>query len=243
MLDELDQSLERWLRADVPLPPGRVEVSFDQPKGDWDARRSQPLVNLFLYAVAPSVTRAVNRDTRLVRHDDGRMVRRQHMPVMKNSYLVSVWGGGADVEHEILGRVATTLGAASGVPIEHRGERLRVGMAQITLLADERPDVPALWSALDVPARPALQLSVHTVLGTPVDHPTAPSPSSVRLRTESTARGTAAYSERRRVFARVSNANQPPSPRTASTRVQDSARDDHLLDLRGDDDAPANGTA
>ena len=51
MLHLLDESLEAFLRATVPLPRREVDVAFAAPDRDWAARVSRPTVNLYLWDV------------------------------------------------------------------------------------------------------------------------------------------------------------------------------------------------
>src|SRR2546421_10014862 len=51
MLHLLDESLEAFLRATVPLGKREVDVSFAAPDRDWAARVSRPTVNLYLWDV------------------------------------------------------------------------------------------------------------------------------------------------------------------------------------------------
>ena len=55
MLHLLDESLEAFLRAAVPLPKREIDVSFDAPDRDWGARVSRPTINLYLWDVRPNL--------------------------------------------------------------------------------------------------------------------------------------------------------------------------------------------
>ena len=49
MLNLLDESLEAFLRAEVPLPSKNVDVSFEAPDSDWGAGVTKPTLNLYLW--------------------------------------------------------------------------------------------------------------------------------------------------------------------------------------------------
>ena len=49
MLHLLDETLEAFLRAEVPLPARQVDVSFAAPDSEWGAAVTKPTVNLFLW--------------------------------------------------------------------------------------------------------------------------------------------------------------------------------------------------
>ena len=51
MLQLLDESLESFLRAEVPLGARDVDVAFDAPDKEWASQISRPTVNLFLWDI------------------------------------------------------------------------------------------------------------------------------------------------------------------------------------------------
>lgn len=203
MIEEVDRSLERWLRAAVPLPSGTADVVFEQPERDWDARRSTPLVDLFLYSVTPSEKRAAT-GSRVVPRDGGGLGRERVTPVMQARYLISVWGGGSGVEHELLGRIVNLLARSRAIPHEHLGDGLRAAKPKptVSLVPDPSTTLPQLWQALTIPPRAGVQLLVETPVGIPVVTPAADPPRFLQLDTGDRRRP-AAYSQRRRVFGRV----------------------------------------
>ena len=58
MLELVDESLEAFFRAVVPLSATDVDVSFDAPDRDWSAKLSRPTVNVFLWDIRRSATRS-----------------------------------------------------------------------------------------------------------------------------------------------------------------------------------------
>lgn len=220
MIEQLDRSLERWLRAALPLPPGTGELQFDQPEGSWDARRPTPLVNLYLYSLRRSATRAA-AGARTVVLDDGGLARERVIPVVEARYLLSVWGGSAGVEHELLGRVMHLLAQREAIPDEHLSDALRAVRPRptVSIYPDTDTSITALWSGLDVPPRPSLQLAVYSPLGLSTPTAAAPAPSSVHLSFERATRP-AAFLPRRRVLSRPADA-EPARPRVV---ISDPAR-------------------
>ena len=225
MIDELDRCLERWLRATVPLPSSVAEIGFDPPERDWESRRSTPLVDLFLYSLAPSKDRAA-RGSRVVPHEGG-LARVQQTPMVEARYLVSVWGGGPAVEHDLLGRIMNLLAASRAIPAEHLSEAMRSlrPAPTVSLAPDQTTSVTELFSALSVPPRPAVQLVVHTPAGAPVPVPANDPPSSLRLTTTNTTLP-AARSRRRRRFGQTSSdaVGGRAIGRRGSAIIQDSGR-------------------
>ncbi|MFP4233789.1 MAG: Pvc16 family protein [Nitriliruptoraceae bacterium] len=225
MIDELDRCLERWLRAAVPLPSSVAEIGFDPPEREWESRRSTPLVDLFLHTLAPSRDRAA-RGSRVIAHDGG-LARVEQTPVIEAHYLVSVWGGGPAVEHDLLGRIMNLLSASRAIPPEHLSEAMRALRPAPTVLlaSDNATTATDLWTALSVPPRPAVQLLVQTPAGAPVPVPANDPPSSLTLSTSATTLP-AARSRRRRRFGQAGTdaVGGRVITRRGSAIIQDSGR-------------------
>jgi hypothetical protein len=225
VIDELDRCLERWLRAAVPLPSTVAEIGFDPPERDWESRRSTPLVDLFLYALAPSKDRA-GRGSRVVPHEGG-LARIQQSPMVEARYLVSVWGGGPAVEHDLLGRIMNLLAASRAIPSEHLSETMRSlrPLPTVLLAPDATTSATELWSALSVPPRPAVQMLIQTPVGAPVPVQANDPPSSLRLTTTNTTLP-AARSRRRRRFGQATSeaVGGRAISRRGSAIIQDSGR-------------------
>src|SRR5690606_31581070 len=102
----VDASLERFLRAVVPLPPA-VSLSFATPDKRWGAANAGPTVNLFLWDVRRDVTQAHFG----LRHEqvDGQSVVRRPDPDVSLRYLVTAWAGEPRDEHQLLGSVLRAL--------------------------------------------------------------------------------------------------------------------------------------
>lgn len=235
MIEEIDRALETWLRAALPLPAGTADVSFDRPAADWDARRSIPLLGIFLYALTPSRTQAhLRAEQHVVAQPDGTFVREHVRPVISARYLLGVWGGGPGVEHELLGRLVDLLSTTLRIPEEHLGDGLsRVRPTPtITLKPDPTTTAASLWSSLDVPPRPSVQVLVRSPLAVPTRTPTGPPPRQIEIVTSARTQP-AAYSVRRRVFVRR-NPAPTPGARDAA-RIEDTAlRSDEVLRLGAD---------
>ena len=58
VLQLLDESLEAFLRATVPLDPTDVAISFEAPDKAWAATVTQPTINLFLWDIHRATDKA-----------------------------------------------------------------------------------------------------------------------------------------------------------------------------------------
>lgn len=200
MIEELDRSMEAWLRDALTLGSRDAEISFERPEADWGQRRSVPLINLFLYTLAPSATRAAS-SLRTVRTPDGAWARQRDAPIMAARFLISVWSSDPSVEHDLLARIAHVLSSSQRIPQRHLTPAL-AEMRPAPVLStrpDEETTVATLWQSLEVPARVATQLLVELPVGKPEATTTNDPPEIVEIGFANR-NSPAARSSRRRVF-------------------------------------------
>jgi hypothetical protein len=160
VLQQIDASLEAFLRAVVPLPKRDVEVAFDAPDRDWGTGITKPTINLYLWDVRRNLD---EREAGMTLADeDGRRVRRRPDPRVDCRYLVTAWTSETRDEHALLGRVLATVLQHGELP----GEHLQGTYAEVRPLprlsigtADER-DQSDFWSALGGQLKPGLDLTV-----------------------------------------------------------------------------------
>ncbi len=100
-LSALENTLQAWLREQLPLPEDVGDISFDSPDGTWGTSVTRPTVNLFLFEINRAAQQSVAPAPR--READGTLVRDQPAPAVSFSYLLSTWGGGVKEEHRLLG--------------------------------------------------------------------------------------------------------------------------------------------
>ncbi len=161
MLHLLDESLEAFLRAAVPLPKREVDVAFDAPDRDWAARVSRPTVNLYLWDVRRNFE---ERDGGLesVAGPDGRPRLRPPLPRVDCRYLVTAWTSEVQDEHSLLGHTLAALLLHS--TLEQR--YLQGAIAQVVppptleVAGPEGRDNSDFWSALGGQLKPGLDLVV-----------------------------------------------------------------------------------
>jgi hypothetical protein len=161
MLHLLDESLETFLRAVVPLPQRSIDVVFDAPDGDWAAGVSRPTVNLYLWDVRPNL---VERQwgEELVGLDDGRRVRREPLPRVDCRYLVTAWTTEVRDEHSLLGSVLAALLLHPSISVEHlKGPFATVRpLPVVQLRSGDGTENSDFWSALGGQLKPGLDLVV-----------------------------------------------------------------------------------
>jgi hypothetical protein len=107
VIHDVDATLKELLVQKMPLDVSAVDVSFDMPNRDWAGRVNRPTLNLFLYDVRENHELRSNQRA-LVRN--GAVGSERPAPVrMDLTYLISAWTTEISDEHQLLGRVLTTL--------------------------------------------------------------------------------------------------------------------------------------
>jgi hypothetical protein len=162
MLHLLDESLETFLRAVVPLPARDVDVAFDAPDGEWSAAlSSRPTVDLYLWDIRPNLA---ERDfgEMIVEETDGRRFRRDPLPRIDCRYLVTAWTSEVRDEHSLLGDVLTALLVHPVIESEHlQGVFSAVRpLPSLQLRSGDGTENSDFWSALGGQLKPGLDLVV-----------------------------------------------------------------------------------
>lgn len=165
MLHLLDESLEAFLRAAVPLAQREVDVVFDAPDGEWAAGVSRPTVDLYLWDVRPNLTEREYGEE-MVALDNGRRARRDQLPRVDCRYLVTAWTREVRDEHSLLGDVLAALLLHKVIAAEHlRGPFADVRpLPSVTLRGGDGSENSDFWSALGGQLKPGLDLVVTATL-------------------------------------------------------------------------------
>ncbi|SDD10486.1 DUF4255 domain-containing protein [Actinokineospora iranica] len=156
MLHLLDESLEEFLRAEVPLPRSEIDIVFAAPDKEWSARVSRPTVNLYLWDVRRNLS-ARDLGVETVRDADGRVRQRPPLPQVDCRYLITGWTSDIGDEHALLG---ATMAALPRVPelddrYLHEAYRAVKPIPKITLAAGGAGENSDFWSASAASSNPA----------------------------------------------------------------------------------------
>jgi hypothetical protein len=107
VIQDVDDTLKELLVQKVPIDLTAVDVKFEMPNKDWSATISKPTLNLFLYDV---------RENHELRSNQRMLTRTNNTgsdspaPVRIDlAYLITAWTTDISDEHQLLGRVLTTL--------------------------------------------------------------------------------------------------------------------------------------
>jgi hypothetical protein len=161
MLNLLDESLETFLRAEVPLSAKAVDLSFEAPDSDWGAGVTKPTVNLYLWDVRRNVEGAQS-GFELVEDEDGNKTRQAPKPRVDCRYLVTAWTSEIQDEHALLGQLLATLLTHDFLPEQHLVERYRKvrPLPTLSVASADGKDQSDFWSALGGQLKPGLDLLV-----------------------------------------------------------------------------------
>ena len=159
MIQLIDQALERFLRATVPLPEKSVDVSFVTPDKTWGKSITQPSVNLFLWDVKRSAPRS--QSGRMQQTIEEQRYRRAPLPVIDFNYFVTAWATEDRDEHQLLGAVLTAILATGVLPAEFVPEQVGgVGSISVELATSEQRKPGDFVSVLDGQLKPGLEVRV-----------------------------------------------------------------------------------
>ncbi|MEU7904696.1 DUF4255 domain-containing protein [Actinoplanes sp. NPDC049118] len=162
MLHLLDEALEAFLRAEVPLPARDVDVAFAAPDGEWAAAlSSRPTVDLYLWDIRPNLAERDYGEV-IVEEPDGRRFRRDPLPRVDCRYLVTAWTSEVRDEHSLLGDVLSALLLHPVIGSEHlQGAFAAVRpLPSLRLRSGDGSENSDFWSALGGQLKPGLDLVV-----------------------------------------------------------------------------------
>jgi hypothetical protein len=155
----VDQALERFLRAAVPLPEAAVEVSFAAPDRTWGSGITKPSVNIYLWDIKRSAPRAQAGVVEMT--NDGQVFRRPPFPVVHLTYFLTAWAKEQRDEHQLLGSVLRTVLGNAELPVEHipdEFEKLAPILLEVPSSDNRKPGDFA--STLDGQLKPGIEVRV-----------------------------------------------------------------------------------
>ena len=122
LIQLVESALEKFLRAEVPLPEAAIDVSFSSPDRAWGSGITKPTINAHLWDVKRSAPRAQAGIVEMT--DDGQVYRRQPYPVVHLTYYVTAWAAELRDEHQLLGSVLRAVLGNAEIPRDHVPEDL-----------------------------------------------------------------------------------------------------------------------
>ncbi len=170
MLHDLDKTLENLIIKEGNLPKGEIDVSFEQPTGEWSSRLSRPTLNCWCYDLRENFKlRTMNRQ---VDRNDRTMKSSFPPRRIDLSYLVTAWARKIEDEHQLLWRALAALKRFPELkPADCEGglryQTRNIPMTVATVV-DALPNVVDLWSVLDNQMRLGFFLTATVELDTEI---------------------------------------------------------------------------
>lgn len=151
MLRDIDKTLKKLLYDRGNISRQDIDISFDQPIGEWSARLNQPTINCWCFDIRDNMTLRVS----------GMRVERKENSAQKSfparrmdvHYLVSSWATEVEDEHRLLWRALSTLKRMPFWRPADCVDDLRYQTRNIPIMVADMEDVPFnitdLWGVLD----------------------------------------------------------------------------------------------
>ena len=170
MLTLIDETLEAFLRATVPLSAVDIDVSFEPPSEEWAAKLTRPTVNVYLWDIRRSTGRAVTGVETFER--DGVQMRRMALPRVELSYAISVWTTEYEDERTLMGALLGAVLGYADVPHPY----VASGLANLPAptISVARAEDTSVYN-FDARMKTPLNIRLVTVVDTGAGQPTATS--------------------------------------------------------------------
>jgi len=172
MLHLVDESIEAFLRAVVPLGSQEIDVAFNAPNREWSAQLNRPTVNIFLWDIARSTNRM---ESGFQRGMVNGVASESWVPTpVEFRYLVTAWTADHSDEHQLLGQLLRTLLGAYVLPTEYMaGELSELPEPTITTPTTKDRVQTDLWKALDGQLKPGIEITLTLDIPTGTPRPLA----------------------------------------------------------------------
>lgn len=171
MLETIDEGLEAFLRATVPLSATEVDVSFEAPNREWSAKLNRPTVNLFLWDIRRSLNSRSGMQTKSI---DGLTVHQPALPIVELRYVVSAWTSDHGDERALLAGVLRALLIHGAIPrdfLPDAFDQLQVPTLAVARAGEDHMDV---FKALEGQLKPGLNVVLTTEFDTGFALPAGP---------------------------------------------------------------------
>jgi hypothetical protein len=150
VIQDIDETVKELLVQKVPIDVSAVDIRFEMPTKDWASGVVKPTINLFLYDVRENHELRSNERFRTY---NGAVAAERRAPVRVDfTYQVTVWTTDVSDEHQLLGRLLTTLLAFPVLPEEAlRGAMQTQPLPLQAWIAqpDRTPNAWDFWGSLD----------------------------------------------------------------------------------------------
>ena len=107
MIQDVDSTLQALLVQKVPIDTTAIDIKFEIPTKEWSATVTRPTINLFLYDIRQNLQLRNNDRTVTGNTINGTL---STAPVRVDLYyMITAWTTDVSDEHQLLGKLLTTL--------------------------------------------------------------------------------------------------------------------------------------
>ncbi len=150
MIQDVDDTVKELLVQKVPVDTSAIDIKFEMPTHDWATGVSKPTINAFLYDLREN--HELHSNARYLTRI-GNLASERRAPVRVDlTYLITAWTTDVSDEHQLLGRILTTLLRYPLLPdevlkgtMQTQPLPLQAWIAQ----PDRTPNAWDFWSSLD----------------------------------------------------------------------------------------------
>ncbi len=151
MLHDLNKTLEKVLVQRGNLTANQIDISFEQPNGQWSARLSRPTLNCWCFDLRENLKL---RNMEMTTNRSGNHSKTSLAPRrMDLTYLVTAWAGKIEDEHHLLWRGLAALKRVSSLSPNECEGMLRYQTHDVPLLVADASNITTnlvdLWGVLD----------------------------------------------------------------------------------------------
>lgn len=107
MIQDLDDTIKELLVRRLPLDPSAVDIKFELPSRDWATGVNKPTINVFLYDLREN--HELRSNQRHLSRGDTTVLEHRAPVRVDFTYLITAWTTDVADEHQLLGRLLTTL--------------------------------------------------------------------------------------------------------------------------------------
>jgi hypothetical protein len=151
VLQDLNKTIEKLLIKRGNLAPSQIDISFEQPNGQWSARLSRPTISCWCFDLRENLKlRSTSLNT--TRNGD-QGVRSLPARRMDLAYLVTAWAGKIEDEQQLLWRALAALKPVSSLSPNECEGMMRYQTHDVPLLVADTSNTSInlvdLWGVLD----------------------------------------------------------------------------------------------
>ena len=151
MLPDLNKTIEKLLIQRGNLNPNQIDISFEQPNGQWSARLSRPTISCWCFDLRENL-KLRNTTVNTSRNGD-QGIRALPPRRIDLSYLVTAWAGKIEDEQQLLWRALGALKRVSSLSPNECEGIMRYQTRDVPLLVADTSNTSInlvdLWGVLD----------------------------------------------------------------------------------------------